>query len=96
MEKMLAFHPKKRISVDEALKHPYLAGLHNPKKEVTPPFIVLALVACFLMDGHVQTECKVPFDFEFEKVDMTKEALQGTRVVFRAVFVQVDMIGVCL
>jgi len=34
MEKMLQFNPSKRISVDEALKHPYFKSLHNPKKEV--------------------------------------------------------------
>jgi len=55
MEKMLAFNPHKRISVDEALRHPYLAGLHNPRKEL---------------------DCKVPFDFDFEKIEMTKEVLQ--------------------
>jgi serine/threonine protein kinase len=55
MDKMLAFSPLKRISVDEALKHPYLAGLHNPKKEF---------------------ECKDRFDFDFEKIEMTKEVLQ--------------------
>jgi len=55
MEKMLVFNPNKRISVDEALKHPYLKGLHNPKTEY---------------------ECKSPFDFEFEKVEMTKDVLR--------------------
>jgi len=34
MEKMLQFNPSRRISVDEALKHPYFKSLHNPKKEV--------------------------------------------------------------
>jgi mitogen-activated protein kinase 1/3 len=33
MEKMLIFNPAKRISVDEALAHPYLKSLHNPKTE---------------------------------------------------------------
>jgi len=55
MEKMLVFNPHKRISVDEALKHPYLKGLHNPKAEVSSP---------------------KPFDFEFEKVEMTKDVLK--------------------
>jgi len=55
MEKMLVFNPQKRISVDEALKHPYLKGLHNPKTEY---------------------DCKKPFDFEFEKVEMTKDVLR--------------------
>jgi len=55
MEKMLTFNPHKRISVEDALKHPYLKGLHNPKTEPV---------------------CKTPFDFEFEKVEMTKDVLR--------------------
>jgi len=55
LEKMLVFNPHKRISVEEALRHPYLKNLHNPKAEV---------------------DCKKPFDFEFEKIEMTKEVLQ--------------------
>lgn len=31
---MLMFNPNKRISVDDALKHPYLKQLHNPRDEV--------------------------------------------------------------
>jgi serine/threonine protein kinase len=34
MTKMLQFNPAKRISVDEALAHPYFDKLHNPKKEI--------------------------------------------------------------
>ncbi len=30
---MLTFNPHRRISVDEALAHPYLKSLHNPKSE---------------------------------------------------------------
>jgi len=35
VEKMLAFDPRERISVDEALKHPWLANLHDPTTERT-------------------------------------------------------------
>jgi hypothetical protein len=31
---MLVFDPSKRISVDDALKHEYLASLHCPEDEV--------------------------------------------------------------
>lgn len=31
--KMLQIHPKKRITVAEALKHPFLAALHSPADE---------------------------------------------------------------
>lgn len=40
MEKLLKFNPANRISVDQALAHPYFKGLHNPKYEpvCTVPF----------------------------------------------------------
>ena len=31
--KMLEFHPERRITVEEALAHPYLASLHDPTVE---------------------------------------------------------------
>lgn len=41
MEKCLTFNPKKRITVEEALAHPYLAPYHDetdePSSEVIPP-----------------------------------------------------------
>ena len=33
LDKMLVFNPHKRVSVDEALAHPYLKTLHNVKSE---------------------------------------------------------------
>jgi len=33
LEKMMVFDPSKRISVEDALKHPYLASLSNPDDE---------------------------------------------------------------
>jgi len=33
LDKMMAFNPSKRITVDEALKHPYLASLHSEEDE---------------------------------------------------------------
>ena len=33
LQKMLVFHPGKRITVEEALAHPYLASLHDPSDE---------------------------------------------------------------
>ncbi|KAF8077130.1 hypothetical protein N665_1060s0009 [Sinapis alba] len=36
-EKMLVFDPSKRITVEEALKHPYLASLHEINEEPTCP-----------------------------------------------------------
>ncbi|KAK9815669.1 hypothetical protein WJX72_007692 [[Myrmecia] bisecta] len=37
MEKMLQFDPRKRITVEEALKHPYLAQLHDESAEPSAP-----------------------------------------------------------
>jgi len=34
LEKMLVFDPAKRITVVQALEHPYLASLHNPQIEI--------------------------------------------------------------
>jgi len=33
LEKMLVFNPQHRISVDDALRHPYFKNLHNSKTE---------------------------------------------------------------
>merc|ERR1712070_1049005 len=33
LERMLAFDPERRISVEDALKHPYMAPLHNEDDE---------------------------------------------------------------
>jgi len=35
LRKLLTFDFTKRITVEEALKHPYLAELHFPEDEVT-------------------------------------------------------------
>ncbi|KAM3402836.1 hypothetical protein ACQJBY_006572 [Aegilops geniculata] len=37
LEKMLVFDPSRRITVDEALHHPYLASLHDINEEPTCP-----------------------------------------------------------
>ncbi|KAL5016802.1 hypothetical protein ScPMuIL_006391 [Solemya velum] len=35
MKKLLHFNPDKRISVDEALRHPFVARFHNPSEEIS-------------------------------------------------------------
>ena len=37
LEKLLAFNPTKRITVEEALRHPYLEPYHDPDDEPTAP-----------------------------------------------------------
>jgi serine/threonine protein kinase len=34
LEKMLCFNPTKRITVEQALEHPYMESLHSPEDEV--------------------------------------------------------------
>lgn len=46
MERMLQFSPAKRITVEAALAHPYLAQLHDPAAELSAPGE--AATACLL------------------------------------------------
>jgi serine/threonine protein kinase len=85
LEKMLEFNPSKRISVEEALNHPYLARLHHPASEVPPlPSPPLPLLHSTHVLSPPQTTSKSQFDFEFEKVDMTKAVLRGMQLTRRA------------
>jgi serine/threonine protein kinase len=38
LSKMLEFHPRKRISIQKALEHPFLLSLHNPDDEPVADF----------------------------------------------------------
>ena len=51
LEQMLQFNPAKRISVDEALAHPYLASVANPEDErvCERPFRFGSNLACRLL-----------------------------------------------
>lgn len=41
LQQLLVFNPKNRITIDQALAHPYLAALHCPDDEpVTNPICV--------------------------------------------------------
>ncbi len=33
LDRMLSFNPEKRITVDQALEHPYMESLHSPEDE---------------------------------------------------------------
>ena len=37
IDRMLQFNPHKRISVEQALEHPYFSGLHDPNDEPMCP-----------------------------------------------------------
>ena len=34
-KRLLHFNPDKRITADEALRHPYVSRFHNPKEEIS-------------------------------------------------------------
>lgn len=34
LKKLLVFNPKNRLTVEEALKHPYVADFHSPEEEL--------------------------------------------------------------
>ena len=46
MERMLQFNPAKRITVEAALAHPYLAQLHNPASELSAPGALDPALSC--------------------------------------------------
>ena len=33
LERMLTFNPEKRITIEQALEHPYMESLHSPEDE---------------------------------------------------------------
>lgn len=42
---MLQFNPDKRITINDALRHPYLAQFHNTKEEVTSKKVIIPPVS---------------------------------------------------
>jgi len=56
LDKMLQFNPNNRITVEEALKHPFLQLLHDPQDEPVTD---------------------AAFNFDFEKIPLTKDALKA-------------------
>ena len=49
VSKMLQFDPRRRISVKQALKHPYLAALHDEAEEPVAARAAPACTLCVLM-----------------------------------------------
>jgi len=43
LKKFLTFDPTKRITIDQALEHPYLANLHAPDDEVCQQYAIAIL-----------------------------------------------------
>lgn len=51
MQQMLAFNPRRRLTVEQALQHPFFADLHDPKDEHAAP-------SEFVLPYHGQTLTK--------------------------------------
>ena len=70
----MVFDPKKRITVDDALKHTYLAALHFPDDEV----------CCFIFEylyfSQPIREAVPKNEFEFEKYSLSLEQLKGNQL----------------
>jgi len=62
LKRMLVFDPSKRITVDQALEHPWMASLHDLNDEPT---------------------CSVPFQFDFEDVQLDGNSLR--ELIYREV-----------
>ena len=70
LQKLMTFDAKKRLTVEEALAHPYLQALHFPDDEV--------LQCLFISDFYQPTRDPVPeAEFEFEKYSLSLEQLKG-------------------
>ena len=65
LEKLLAFNPAKRISVEDALRHPYLEPYHDPEDEPTAPPIPEGF---FDFDKNKDTLSKEQLKCEFESL----------------------------
>ncbi|CAA6656867.1 unnamed protein product [Spirodela intermedia] len=70
-ERMLTFDPNRRISVEEALEHPYLARLHDEEDEpiCTEPF-------SFDFEQHVLTEEQMKELIYNESLELNQDAAQ--------------------
>ena len=87
LDRMLTFNPNKRITVEEALAHPYLEQYYDPTDEVGQP--PAAGLAGRWMGGHPsvpvlslptslppQPVAEEPFTFDMELDDLPKERLK--------------------
>jgi serine/threonine protein kinase len=70
LAKMLEFDPEKRISVDEALAHPYMASLHSPDDEPSCPTLF-----DFSFEKAVKTESDIRLEIFASSCEFHTELL---------------------
>ena len=67
LSRMLRFNPSERITVDEALAHPYVASFSQPSPEMADQISQM---------GDVNPTCSEPFSFAYEKCKLTATMLR--------------------
>lgn len=68
LRKFLIFNPKTRITIDEALNHPFLAILNSEQQEVYYSIEIILQPITAPVD---------PLEFEFENYPLTLEQIKG-------------------
>jgi len=53
LDKLLTFNPNKRITVEQALAHPYLEQYYDPHDEVGSAFCICVASSCWWHRGVV-------------------------------------------
>jgi len=79
LEKLLAFNPAKRISVEDALRHPYLEPYHDPEDEPTAPPIPDGF---FDFDKNKDALSKEQLKREFSPIFLVTQTLTDFRSLY--------------
>ncbi len=77
---MLVLNPQKRITVSEALAHPYLSLFHDPSDEVskhTRDSYVNKVNHIFFLIPFFKPICHSQFDFSYEHLDLTLDSYKS-------------------
>lgn len=88
LEKLLAFNPTKRITVEEALKHPYLEPVSGFDQFQSPRSIYSHIINFNLQYHDPEDEPAadpIPesfFDFDKHKDQLSKEQLKRMSLIF--------------
>ena len=72
---MLTFNPNRRITVEEALAHPYLQQYYDPDDEVRLKKNKQFTEINYLK-SYFKPICEQPFTIEFENDELPKEELK--------------------